>query len=70
MVFSSDPQPQDSPQLLSFLREKLSLSENALHLGQRQAELEQAPLPVVLWSFGLLTLAQYQQVLDWVRDQE
>ena len=70
MVFSSDPQPQDSPKLLRFLREKLGLSENALQLGQRQAELEQAPLPVVLWSFGLLTLTQYQQVLDWVQDQE
>ena len=70
MVFSSDPQPQDSPKLLRFLREKLGLSENALQLGQRQAELEQARLPVVLWSFGLLTLTQYQQVLDWVKDQE
>lgn len=70
MVFSSDPQPQDSPKLLRYLREKLGLSENALQLGQRQAELEQAPLLVVLWSFGLLTLTQYQQVLDWVQDQE
>ena len=70
MVLSTDPQPQDSPMLLRFLREKLGLSENALQLGQRQAELEQAPLPVVLWSFGLLTLTQYQQLLDWVQDQE
>ena len=37
--------------------------ENVLVLGQ--AELEQAPLPVVLWSFGLLNLTQYQDVLDW-----
>lgn len=70
MVHSSDPQPQPSPLLLQFLRERLGLSEKALQLGQRQAELEQAPLPVVLWSFGLLSLSQYQQVLDWVADQE
>ena len=69
MVHSSDPQPQASPLLLQFLRERLGLSEQALQLGQRQAELEQAPLPVVLWSFGLLSLSQYQQVLDWVGDQ-
>lgn len=69
MVHSSDPQPQASPLLLQFLRERLGLSEQALQLGQRQAELEQAPLPVVLWSFGLLSLSQYQQVLDWVSDQ-
>ena len=70
MVLSTDPQPQDSQQLLRFLREKLGLSENALKLGLRQAELEQAPLPIVLWSFGLLNLMQYQQVLDWLQDQE
>ena len=69
MVLSSDPQPQASPQMLRYLREKLGLSDNALALGQRQAELEQAPLPVVLWSFGLLSLSQYQEVLDWALDQ-
>lgn len=70
MVFSSNPQPQASPQMLRFLREKLGLSDNALALGQRQAEIEQAPLPVVLWSFGLLSLPQYQELLDWTLDQE
>ncbi len=70
MVHSSDPQPPPSPLLLQFLRERLGLSDKALQLGQRQAELEQAPLPVVLWSFGLLSLHQYQQVLDWINDQE
>jgi len=69
-VHSSDPQPPPSPLLLQFLRERLGLSDKALQLGQRQAELEQAPLPVVLWSFGLLSLHQYQQVLDWINDQE
>ena len=68
-MFSSDAQPQPSPQLLKFLREQLGLSDNALKLGQRQAELEQAPLPIVLWSFGLLNLSQYQAVLDWSQDQ-
>ena len=70
MVLSSDPQPQASPQMLRYLRERLGVSDNALALGQRQAELEQAPLPVVLWSFGLLSLPQYQEVLDWALDQE
>ena len=68
-MFSSDAQPQPSPQLLQFLREQLGMSDNALKLGQRQAELEQAPLPIVLWSFGLLNLSQYQAVLDWSQDQ-
>jgi hypothetical protein len=34
-------------------------------LGLRQSEQEQAPLPVVLWRFGLITLEQFDQVLGW-----
>ena len=70
MVLSSQPQPAPSAQLLDFLQRRLGLSNNALTLGLRQAELEQAPLPVVLWSFGLLSLDQLQQVLDWQDAQE
>lgn len=70
MVISSHSQPEVSPQLIEFLQQKLGLSENALNLGLRQAELEQAPLPIVLWSFGLLSLTQYQQVLDWENDHQ
>ena len=66
MVISSDPQPAVSRALIDFLHQKLGLSDNAINLGIRQAELEQAPLPVVLWSFGLLNLDQLQQVLDWM----
>ena len=70
MVLSSHPQPAAPTQLLDFLQRRMGLSSNALNLGLRQAELEQAPLPVVLWSFGLLSLDQLQQVLDWQDSQE
>ncbi len=65
MVKTSHPQPKSDEELLRFLRQNIMISENALKLGLKQAELEQAPLPIVLWSFGLLTLNQYQKVLDW-----
>ena len=65
MVLSSQPQPAPSSELLDFLQQRLGLSGSALTLGLRQAELEQAPLPIVLWSFGLLSLDQLQQVFDW-----
>ena len=70
MVVCSHPQPMPSEELQRFLRRRLGLSTNALNLGIRQAELEQAPLPIVLWSFGLLSLEQLQQVLDWQNAQE
>ena len=70
MVVCSHPQPMPSEELQRFLQRRLGLSTNALNLGIRQAELEQAPLPIVLWSFGLLSLEQLQQVLDWQNAQE
>jgi len=65
MVISSTPQQPPSQALLRQLRQELGLSDSALGLGLRQAELEQAPLPVVLWRFGLINLEQLDQVLAW-----
>ncbi|WP_413440762.1 DUF2949 domain-containing protein [Synechococcus sp. MIT S1220] len=70
MVVCSHPQQPPSRELQDFLQRRLGLSSNALNLGLRQAELEQAPLPIVLWSFGLLSLDQLQQVFDWQSTQE
>jgi len=65
MVNATTPQPPPPEGLLRFLRHQLGLSESALALGLRQAEMEQAPLPVVLWRFGLISLEQLDQVLAW-----
>ena len=70
MVISSSPQPPPSPALLRYLRHELGLSDNALQLGLRQSEQEQAPLPVVLWRFGLISLEQLDQVLSWQDRQD
>ncbi|MCP9933171.1 DUF2949 domain-containing protein [Cyanobium sp. Candia 9D4] len=69
MVISSSPQPLPSPAMVRFLRHQLGLSENALQLGIRQSQLEQAPLPAVLWRFGLISLEQFDRVLAW-QDQQ
>ena len=69
MVMSSQRQPPPADPLLQFLQRRLGLSPSALDLGLRQAELEQAPLPIVLWSFGLLSLSQLEEVFDWQNSQ-
>ena len=66
---SSQRQHPATDALLQFLQRRLGLSPSALELGQRQAELEQAPLPIVLWSFGLLSLQQLEDVFDWQNSQ-
>ena len=68
MVITSHNQPSPSTSLLNYLQQNIGLSKKAMELGIRQSELEQAPLPIVLWSFGLLSLKQYQQVLDWEKE--
>ncbi|MFM2172598.1 MAG: hypothetical protein RLZZ54_525 [Cyanobacteriota bacterium] len=65
MVISTSPQPAPQAALLRYLRQELALSDNALQLGLKQSEQEQAPLPVVLWRFGLISLEQFDQVLSW-----
>jgi len=65
MVISTSPQPAPQAALLRCLRQELALSDNALQLGLKQSEQEQAPLPVVLWRFGLISLEQFDQVLSW-----
>jgi hypothetical protein len=65
MVTTTSPQPPPSEDLLRLLRQKLELSESAMDLGLRQAELEQAPLPVVFWRLGLINLEQLDQLLSW-----
>ena len=65
MVISSSPQPPPPQALLRFLRQQMGLSESALALGIKQAAQEQAPLPVVLWRYGLISLEQFEQVLSW-----
>ena len=69
MVMSSQRQPPPADPLLQFLQRRLGLSPSALDLGLRQAELEQAPLPIVLWSFGLLSLNQLEEAFDWQNSQ-
>ena len=64
MVMSSQRQPPATDALLQFLQRRLGLSPSAIELGLRQAELEQAPLPIVQWSFGLQSLSQLEQVFD------
>lgn len=70
MVICSSPQPQPSEALQRRLRQELGLSDSALELGLRQAELEQAPLPVVLWRFGLISLDQLDRLLTWQLQQD
>lgn len=64
------PQPPPTDGLLRYLRQDLGLSDNAIELGLKQCQLEQAPLPAVLWRFGLISVEQLDQLWGWQAQQD
>ena len=65
IIYTSHPQPEPEQELCLYLSEKLGLTKNAIELGVKQAKKENAPLPIVLLTFGLINLEQYQEILNW-----
>lgn len=64
-VFSTPSLPPPPQAMVRLLRHQFGLSESALELGLRQAQQEQAPLPVVLWRYGLISLEQFDALICW-----
>ncbi len=64
-VISTPSLPPPSREMVRLLRHQFGLSESALELGLRQAQQELAPLPVVLWRYGLISLEQFDTLIAW-----
>tara|TARA_Y100001968_G_scaffold51025_1_gene41870 strand:- start:2841 stop:3050 length:210 start_codon:yes stop_codon:yes gene_type:complete len=57
-----------SDELCNYIIDKLGISKSALELGLKRCSLENSPLPIVMWSYGLITLTQLKIILLWVKD--
>ncbi len=55
----------DPPQVLNFLRQDLSLPDESVQLALKQSQSDYGSLPMVLWQYGLVTLAQLDAIYDW-----
>ncbi len=64
MIFSSS-----DINFLNFLQNELALSTQDISVALRKRELENDPLPMLLWQYGLVSLEQLEQILDWLEDQ-
>ena len=62
---SIDPPSED---LCNFIIDKLGVSQEALDLGVKRSSLENSPLPIIMWSYGLITLTQLKIILAWLKD--
>tara|TARA_Y100001968_G_C19237342_1_gene657615 strand:+ start:209 stop:418 length:210 start_codon:yes stop_codon:yes gene_type:complete len=56
-----------SDKLCNFIIDKLGISQSALELGIKRSYLENAPLPIVMWSYGLITISQLETILSWLK---
>ena len=62
---SIDPPSED---LCNFIIDKLGISQEALNLGVKRSSMENSPLPIIMWSYGLITLTQLEIILTWLKD--
>ena len=65
MINTSKPINPPSQDLCNFIVNKLGISQSALDLGIKRARLENSPLPIVMWSYSLLTITQLKLILSW-----
>ena len=68
MINSSKPINPPSDELCDFITDKLGISHSAMELGLKRSCLENSPLPIVLWSYGLITLSQLKVILTWQKE--
>jgi hypothetical protein len=53
-------------QLVDFLRNELAIAPSSIEMVLRHNELDPGPLPMILWRYGLVTIAQLEQIYDWM----
>ena len=68
MINTSKPINAPSPELCDIIINKLGISQSALDLGIKRSSLENSPLPIVMWSYGLISIAELNIILAWQKD--
>ena len=51
---------------VKFLKEELALSNDSIEIVRRSVEEYPAPIPMVLWQYGLITLEELDRIYDWL----
>lgn len=54
---------------VKFLKEELSLSPDSINIVQRAVEDQPAPIPMILWQYGLVTLEELDRIYDWLHSK-
>ncbi len=68
MVNTNKPITPPSEELCDFIINKIGINQSALELGKKRSFFENTPLPIVLWSYGLINLSELKILLSWQKD--
>ena len=55
--------------LIDFLHNELDLNNEDIAVVLRHRELDNAPLPMLLWQYGLVSIEQLEQIFDWLEQE-
>ena len=48
--------------IISFLKDEIGLEESSIELGLKLSKQNNTPLPILLWSYGILTIEELDQL--------
>ncbi|MDM9381290.1 MULTISPECIES: DUF2949 domain-containing protein [unclassified Chlorogloeopsis] len=54
---------------INFLQEELELTRRDIAVALRKRELENGPLPMLLWQYGFVDIEQLERIFDWLEEQ-
>ena len=52
--------------IISFLREQIGLKESSIELGLKLSIKNNSPFPILLWSYGLLTIDELDELYTFL----
>lgn len=56
-------------QFIHFLQSELAVSADEIAVFLHHPELDNAPLPMLLWQYGFVSTHQLTQIYDWMETQ-
>ncbi|MEM9087566.1 MAG: DUF2949 domain-containing protein [Cyanobacteria bacterium P01_F01_bin.53] len=56
----------DYTKLIRFLQDELAVPATSINLALKHCQENAAPLPMVLWQQGVLSLQQLERTFDWM----
>lgn len=65
MIAANHEQPNITKEFYSYLINDIGLTKEAIDLAIRHSKSENAPFSIILWSFGLISSTQYQNIINW-----